>query len=102
MVDIMLKKHGNAAELLLSGRIDSNTTVELEKTLLEQAESFESMTLDFSKISYISSAGLRTMKKIHKKMRSKGGKLQIINVRKDVMDVFQATGFINILDIEGM
>ena len=86
--------------MLLSGRIDSNTTIALEKTLLEQAEQFESMTLDFSKVPYISSAGLRTVKKLHKAMRSKGGKLVIRNVRRDVMDIFQVTGFIRLLDVE--
>lgn len=102
MVDVVLKKHGSTAELLLSGRIDSSTTIALEKTLLEQAEQFESMTLDFSKVSYISSAGLRTMKKLYKEMQSKDGMLLIKNVRRDVMDVFQATGFIRLLDIEGV
>lgn len=102
MVEVVLKKHGNSAELLLSGRIDSNTTAALEKTLLVQAKQFESMTLDFSKVPYISSAGLRTVLKLHKAMRSKGGTLRIKNVRKDVMDIFQVTGFIRLLDIEDM
>ena len=101
-MNVVLKKSGNTAELLLSGRIESNTTIELEKTLLEQAKWYESMTLDFSKVSYISSAGLRTMRKLHQEMRSKGGALRIINVRKDVMDVFQATGFDRLLDIEDL
>ena len=101
MVEVVLKKRGSAAELLLSGRINSNTTSALEKTLLEQATQFETMTLDFSNVPYISSAGLRTMMKLHKKMQSKGGSLLIKNVRKDVMDVFQVTGYINLLDVEG-
>ena len=100
MVDVVLKRHGNTAELLLSGRIDSNTTIELEKTLLELAKRYESMTLDFGKVPYISSAGLRTLYKLHKEMRSKGGVLLIRKVRKDVLDVFQATGFICFLNIE--
>lgn len=100
MVDVVLKKRGSAAELLLSGRIDSSTTIALEKTLLEQAKKFASMTLDFSKVSYISSAGLRTMMKLQKELRAKGGALLVRNVRKDVMDVFQVTGFINFLQFE--
>ncbi len=100
MVEVVLKKRGNAAELLISGRIDSNTTIALEKTLLEQAKQFETMTLDFSKVPYISSAGLRTIMKLHKKMGDKGGVLQLRNVRKDVLDVFQVTGFLNLLNIE--
>lgn len=100
MVEIELRKRGNAAELLLFGRIDSNTTTALEKTLLEQAARFDSMTLDFGKVTYISSAGLRTMRKLHKTMQSKDGTFQIKNVRKDVMDVFKATGFAAFLDIE--
>jgi len=86
--------------LLLSGRIDANTTIELERILLEQTKRFESITLDFSKVPYISSAGLRTLRMLHKTMRSKGGTLLIKNVRRDVMDVFRVTGFINALNIE--
>ena len=100
MVDIVLKKRGSAAELLLAGRIDSGTTVELEKALMEQAERFESITLDFSGVPYISSAGLRTVTKLHRAMLSKGGILLIRNVRKDVMDVFRVTGFSRLLNFE--
>ena len=59
------------------------------------------MTLDLSKVSYISSAGLRTMMRLHKKMSSKGGTFLLKNARKDAMDIFQVTGFINFLDVEG-
>ena len=100
MLKVVLKRSGSTAELLLSGRIDANTTSDLEKTLLEQAKQFEAITLDFSKVPYISSAGLRTLRKLHKEMQSKGGTLLIRNVRKDVMDIFQVTGFIRLLDIE--
>lgn len=100
MLTITLKRNSSAAVLLLSGRIDANTTADLEKTLLEQAGRFESMTLDFSKVPYISSAGLRTLRKLDKAMHAKDGTLRIRNVRKDVMDVFQVTGFISLLDIE--
>lgn len=100
MVNVTLKRRGDAAELLLSGRIDANTTIELERILLEQTKRFESITLDFSKVPYISSAGLRTLRTLHKTMRSKGGTLLIKNVRRDVMDVFRVTGFINALNIE--
>lgn len=100
MVNVTLKRHGDAAELLLSGRIDANTTIELERILLEQTKRFESITLDFSKVPYISSAGLRTLRTLHKTMRAKGGTLLLRNVRKDVKDIFQVTGFISLLEIE--
>ena len=102
MVNVLLKRCGDTAEILLSGRIDSNTTIKLEQTLLEQAKQFESITLDFGNVPYISSAGLRTLRILHKQMRSKRGTLLIRNVRKDVLDIFQVTGFINALNIEGV
>lgn len=67
---------------------------------MEQAKRFESIILDFSHVPYISSAGLRTIMKLYKEMRSKDGKFQIKNVRKDVADIFQVTGFSGLLDIE--
>ena len=102
MVNILLKRCGDTAEILLSGRIDSNTTTKLEKTLLEQVKQFESITLDFGNVPYISSAGLRTLRILHKQMRAKRGTLLIKNVRKDVLDIFQVTGFINAFNIEGV
>ena len=102
MLKVMLKKNGSTAEMLLTGRIDANTTVELEKGLLEQAKQFETIILDFSNVTYISSAGLRTLRILHKQMRSKCGTLLIRNVRKDVLDIFQVTGFIGVLNIEGV
>ena len=65
--------------MLLSDRIDANTTTKLEKTLLEQAKQFESIALDFGSVPYISGAGLRTLRTLHKLMRSKGGTLVIRN-----------------------
>ena len=100
MLTVTLKRNGSAAVLLLSGRIDANTADDLEKTLLEQSERFESITLDFSKVPYISSAGLRTLRKLNRAIRAKDGTLRIRNVRKDVMDIFQVTGFISLLDID--
>lgn len=100
MLTVTLKRNGSAAVLLLSGRIDANTADDLEKTLLEQSERFKSITLDFSKVPYISSAGLRTLRKLNRAIRAKDGTLRIRNVRKDVMDIFQVTGFISLLDID--
>lgn len=100
MVDIELRKHEKAAELLLSGRIDSITAPALEKSLLESAQLYDDMTLDFTKVAYISSAGLRTLMKLHKTMRGKGGRFAIKNVSKDVMDVFRVTGMNSLIDIQ--
>ena len=99
-MEVLLIKRENTGEIQISGRIDSNTTIALEEKLLEQAKRFESIILDFSHVPYISSAGLRTIMKLYKEMRSKGGKFQIKNVRKDVADIFQVTGFAGLLDIE--
>ena len=84
------KVNGTALEIALEGRLDTMTAPELEAELNQSLGSAESLTLDFSKLEYISSAGL---------MSAKGG-MKIRNVNEIVREVFDVTGFVDILDIE--
>ena len=75
------------------------TSPELEKELNSSMDAAESLTLDFSRLDYISSAGLRVLLSAHKAMSRKGG-LKITNVNEIVREVFDVTGFADILTIE--
>lgn len=85
--------------VVVSGRVDTVTAPELERFILENLEDATELVLDLKDMSYTSSAGLRVILKAHKTMSGKG-KMRIINVQSDVMDIFDITGFSDILNIE--
>lgn len=93
---IKLINRGTEGEVMLEGRLDTNTSPEAEKVLLGLAERFEKLTLNFSELTYISSAGLRVMKRLYSAMAPKNGEIVLKNVNKMVMEVFEMTGFVSL------
>ena len=91
--------NGTALEIALEGRLDTMTAPELEAELKDSYNSAESITLDFGKLEYISSAVLRVLLAAHKAMSTKGG-IKVTNVNEIVREVFDVTGFADILTIE--
>ena len=91
--------NGTALEIALEGRLDTMTAPELEAELKDSYNSAESITLDFGKLEYISSAGRRVLLAAHKGRRTKGG-IKVTNVNEIVREVFDVTGFADILTIE--
>ena len=85
--------------LKIEGRIDTTTAPELEAAVDEALTQSDTLTMDFEKVEYISSAGLRIVLKAHKELSSKGG-LKLIRVPEAVMEVFEITGFLDFLTIE--
>ncbi len=98
---MIIETSRNERELIvaLSGRLDTTTAPVLEKTITENACDIEKLVLDFKGLEYISSAGLRVVLNAQKKMQQKGG-MKVINVCEEVMEVFEITGFVDILVIE--
>ena len=90
---------GTELKIALEGRLDTMTAPELEAEMNHNLENAESLTLDFSKLEYISSAGLRVLLSAHKIMSSKGG-MKVTHVNEIVSEVFDVTGFADILTIE--
>ena len=91
--------NGTALGIALAGRLDTMTAPELEAELNKDLGGADSLTLDFGKLDYISSAGLRVLLTAHKAMAAKGG-MKICNVNEVVQEVFEVTGFADILTIE--
>ena len=91
--------NGNIATIALEGRLDTTTAPELEKELKTVIESADALVLDFGELDYISSAGLRVLLSAHKAMSRKGG-MKVVNVNELVREVFDVTGFSDILTIE--
>ena len=96
---ITSNKNGTTLEIALEGRLDTMTAPELEAELNRSLGSAESLVLDFSRLEYISSAGLRVLLTAHKTMSNKGG-MTVKNVNEIVQEVLEVTGFADILTIE--
>ena len=82
-----------------SGRLDTTTAPEFEKALGEILAGVSDLVLDMTDVEYVSSAGLRVILKVQKVMFNQG-KMKLIGVNESVMEVFEITGFSNILKIE--
>ncbi len=92
------KQDGFGLELALSGRLDTITAPELEAELKQISEDVTEIVFDFTGLDYISSAGLRVLLS-EQKVMNKRGKMSVKNVNKVVREVFEVTGFSNILTI---
>lgn len=99
-MDMKLVDRGNEGEILVSGRIDSKNAQEVGTAFLQIAGRFKNITLNFSGLKYISSAGLRAVKNLYLKVRGNGGELTIINASPRVADVFEMTGFAEMLNLK--
>ena len=96
---IEIKKCEDQVELELSGRIDAVSAPSLDSKINENIDLAKNLVFDFKGIEYVSSAGLRVLLSAQKKMQEKGT-MKLKNVCEEVMDVFEMTGFADILTIE--
>ena len=94
------KNISDKTEIILDGRLDTTTAPELEAVLEEVLPSTKDLVLDFAKLEYISSAGLRLVLKSKKSMDAAGGTMKLVNVCDEIMEVFDITGFSDFLTIE--
>ena len=94
---IEIKRNADEVVIKLVGRLDTITAPALDKTINEDIGDTKNLVLDFKGLEYISSAGLRVLLSAHKKMK---GALKLKNVQDVVMEVFEITGFVDVLTIE--
>ena len=96
-----IEKIANGASLTvtLSGRLDTTTSPELEAELKASLDGVEALVMDFENLSYLSSAGLRVILAAQKTM-NKQGSMVIRHVNETIMEIFEVTGFSDILTIE--
>jgi anti-sigma B factor antagonist len=93
------KQEGNALTIAIEGRLDTLTAPDLESEITAIGPDVQNLTLDFAKLDYISSAGLRVLLKSQKKMAAQGS-MRLINVGKMPREALEITGFIDILTVE--
>ena len=96
---IEIQKDNDTIIVNLEGRLDTTTSPNLEKEL-GSLDDVNNIVFDFEKLDYISSAGLRVILTCQKKMNSTSGTMIIKNVKEEIQEVFDMTGFSDILTIE--
>ena len=96
-----INKIQNGTELTveLGGRLDTTTAPELEGVMKGSLDGVTNLTLDMKELEYVSSAGLRVLLSAQKTM-NKQGEMKLINVSETIMEIFEVTGFSDILNIE--
>jgi anti-anti-sigma factor len=99
-MNIITTDCGAYIRLLLEGRIDTNTSHELQQGILNAFQKNKHIVLDFLNVAYISSAGLRALLIGQKTAGSKDGSMKLVNVNDTVKSVLDMSGFSNILTIE--
>ena len=93
------KINQDAVTLIVSGRLDTQTAPELEKELDAVLAGLKELTFDMTNLEYVSSAGLRVILKAQKAMNTQGS-MKLTGVNDSIMEVFDITGFLDILTIE--
>ena len=99
MLNINKKADGGTLTVVLEGRLDTITSPELETELMNSLDGVTELVMDFEKLEYISSAGLRVLLSAQKTMNSQGS-MKVIHVNETVMEIFEVTGFVDVLTIE--
>lgn len=97
-MEINKELNGNKLNIALVGRLDAVTASDLDKVIQNELTGIEELTMDFSGLDFVASAGLRVLLVAQKRM-NKQGTMKIFHVNDDVMDVLDMTGFSNFLDI---
>ncbi len=98
-MNIEKTENGTEVTLALTGRLDTVTAPQLEEKIQESLSGTEKLNLDFEKLEYLSSAGLRVLLTAHKAMMKSGGQLEIRHVNEVIHEVFEMTGFLDVLNI---
>ncbi len=93
-------KEGTALTMKLEGRLDTITAPDLETELKYGLNGIETLVFDLSALDYISSAGLRVLLSAQKRMNGQGGTMKITGASEIILEIFEVTGFCDILTIE--
>ena len=99
MLNFRTEPDGTRLTVALEGRLDTTTAPELEQSLRESVDGVTELVMDFEKLEYISSAGLRVLLSAQKIM-NKQGSMKVIHVGDSIMEILEVTGFVDILTIE--
>lgn len=99
-MNIVTTDCGSYIRLIVDGRVDTNTSPQLQQAILSSFQKNNNIVVDFLNVPYISSAGLRALLIGQKTAKSKGGSMKLTNVSEMVMEILDTTGFAQIFRIE--
>ncbi len=97
-MNIVKNQSGDTLTIALEGRLDTTTSPKLESELSTVLDGISELLFDLDKLEYISSAGLRVLLAAQKNM-AKHGNMEICNVKPEIMEIFEVTGFVDIMNI---
>ena len=98
-LEVKLVNRGDEGELLLIGKLDTQTSADAEEIFDKLAERYDHLILNMAELKYVSSVGLSLLKHTHIIMQKKGGMLSVKNVNENIMEVFEITGFAGMLNL---
>ena len=99
-MDIKLVNRGTEGELILSGRLDAKNAADVGNVFLQVADTFQNITLNMRELRYISSGGIRILRKLYIKVRNNGGTLVLTNLAPYVEEVLEMTGLAEMFEIK--
>ncbi len=99
-MELINNREGNTLTIQIVGRLNTGTAPELDKNLASSLDGVSHLVLDLKGLDYISSAGLRVILSAQKTMTRKKGTLVVRDIKPEVYDVFEMTGFVDFLTIE--
>ncbi|MBQ1880348.1 MAG: STAS domain-containing protein [Lachnospiraceae bacterium] len=98
-MEIVKKQDGSNLTISLEGRLDTTTAPQLESELKQSLDGVQALEFDLAKLDYISSAGLRVLLSAQKTM-NKQGEMKVTGANDELKEIFDVTGFVDILNIE--
>ena len=99
-MEVAKELNGKALVVHVKGEVDTTTAPDLDKEVSEDIAKVDDLALDFENVNYVSSAGLRVILSLYKRMNDKGGAFALRNVNSEVMTVLEMTGFTTFLTIK--
>ena len=99
MLNLRTEENGKEVTIYIEGKMDTNTSPQVSDEIAKYTDSAEKIILDLDNLNYVSSAGLRVFVMTDQQMKVNGGELNVRNVPNGIMDVFEMTGFDNMLTI---
>lgn len=95
----LLKRPPDCVELQLDGRFDSTTAAEAQEGMLGLCDTYTNIIINMANLAYISSAGLRVLLSLQKRVTANSGELTVMNVNSAVQEIFEMTGFSSMLQV---
>lgn len=96
---IDIKTENSILIITLEGSIDSKTASEVQQKILEASVNSVNVIIDLTKVDFVSSAGLRVLLMVYRQIKAKNGKVILVGVSEEIMEVMSMTGFINFFEI---